>query len=524
MRPTGEAGLAESAKRTWGKVAAIPAALALLLLFLAAFAGTFGYFLSQGVSQTERSVEQRSAAAAQIVATNAYWIAQVARQALLRVDVALGPDLTGVANLPLALEGLPADAEVYVVDNAGQTIFSTVSGAEVVSVADREYFTALRDGAPYYTSSVLQSRLTGEQIFVFSKRVIRNGAFAGAVMVSFPVGVLESIWRSLEVEEPSTISLVRDDGMLMARLPPTEGPLDLSELPLFTEYLPASPTGTYVSEASPVDGVPRVVSYWRVGGTDIVALASVGAAQAWSDFNGAVIAVMLIVAPIILALVVGSIWIILLLMRDARRGRELETALEANTLLFREIHHRVKNNLQSVQALVRMQNMPDAAKRDLQSRLAAMAAMHQHIYQHDNYSSIDAHDFVPAVADEVVRAYGAPVELGYEVAHLTVDRDHATPLALLISELLTNALKYAFPTGEGHIDISLLPAEGPGRARLIVRDNGKGIGDASTNASMGMRLIKGVVAQMAGTYTFRTEAGTIFEAELALEVSGHPGG
>ncbi len=524
MPQTGEAGLADGARLSWRKVPAVPAALTLLLLFLAAFAGIFGYFLVQGVAQTERNIEQRSSAAAQIVGTNAYWIAQVAQQTLLRVDVAVGPDLADIDTLPVVLEGLPDQTEVYVVDAEGNTIYATVPGADTVSIADREYFMVVRDGEPFYTSSVIESRLTGEQIFVFSKRVVRNGAFAGAVMVSFPVSVLESIWRSLEVEEPSTISLIRDDGMLMGRLPATDGPVDLSNLPLFTEYLEQSPVGTYHSAASPVDGVARVVSYWRVEGTNIIALASVGSAQAWSDFNGAVVAVMVIVSPVVLGLVIGSLWIILLLMRDARRGRELEAALEANTLLFREIHHRVKNNLQSVQALVRMQNMPDLAKRDLQSRLAAMAAMHQHIYQHDHYSTIDAHDFVPAVAGEVIRAYGAPVELTYDVAHLTVDRDHATPLALLLSELLTNALKYAFPDGEGKILISLLPSGGPGRASLIVRDNGKGIDDPLPNTSMGMRLIKGVVAQMAGTYSFRREAGTVFEAELALEVSGHPSG
>ena len=493
-------------------------------MFLAAFAGIFGYFLIQGVAQTERSIEQRSSAAAQIVGTNAYWIAQVAQQTLLRVDVAVGPDLADIDNLPVALEGLPDRTEVYVVNAEGNTIYATVPGADTVSIADRQYFQAVRDGEPFYTSSVIESRLTGEQIFVFSKRLVRHGAFAGAVMVSFPVSVLESIWHSLEVEEPSTISLIRDDGMLMARLPATEGPVDLGDLPLFTDYLDQSPVGTYHSAASPVDGVARVVSYRRVEGTNIIAVASVGSAQAWSDFNGAVVAVMVIVSPIILGLVIGSLWIILLLMRDARRGRELEAAVEANTLLFREIHHRVKNNLQSVQALVRMQNMPDPAKRDLQSRLAAMAAMHQHIYQHDNYSTIDAHDFVPAVAGEVVRAYGSPVELTYDVAHLTVDRDHATPLALLLSELLTNALKYAFPDGEGKIVVSLLPTGATGRANLVVRDNGKGIGDPLPTTSMGMRLIKGVVAQMAGTHSFRTDAGTVFEAELALEVSGHPSG
>src|SRR5690606_32522809 len=174
--------------------------------------------------------------------------------------------------------------------------------------------------------------------------------------------------------------------------------------------------------------------------------------------------VFLIVSPIILGLIVGSVWIIRLLFRDAARGRELEEAVEANILLFREIHHRVKNNLQSVQSLVRMQDMPASAKLDLQSRLAAMAAMHEHIYQFDRYVDIDAEDFVPVIVDEVIAAYGSSVTATYELDHVMVDRDHATPLALLLSELITNALKYAFPDGqEGEIRIKL-KAAGKGRA------------------------------------------------------------
>ena len=508
----------------WGKVPAIPAALTLLLLFLAAFAGIFGYFLAQGANQTSRNIEQRSEAAAQVVATNAYWIAQVARQTLLRVDVALGPDIADVADIPVAVEALPEQAQVYLADAQGNVIFTTIPSAGGVSVADREYFVALRDGEPFVTSPLLTSRVSGEPVFVFGKRVVREGAFAGAIIVSFPVSVLEEIWRSMDIEGPSTISLVRDDGMLMARLPPTNQAVDLSGVPLFTKYLAAAPAGTYHSESSPIDGVARVVSYRQVPGTEIIALASVASGEAWASFRGAVVAVFVIASPIILGLLIGSVWIIRLLYRDDRRKRELEEALEANTLLFREIHHRVKNNLQSVQALVRMQDMPDHAKRDLQSRLAAMAAMHQHIYQHDNYVRIDAHDYVPAIAEEVARAYGVPVEIEYEVAHLHVDRDHATPLALLLSELITNALKYAYSADrKGLLRIRMEPA-GTGRAHLTVRDNGVGIGDAyAGSTSMGMRLIKGVVAQMAGTYAFRTENGTVFEAELAVEVSGHPG-
>ncbi len=434
------------------------------------------------------------------------------------MDAALGPNLSGNSpDLSAVLQGLPNLTEVYIIDADAHTIYATVPGAASVNVSDRDYFIAVKDGASFFTSPLIFSRLTGDRIFVFSKRMERNGVFAGAIMVSFPETLLGDLWRTLDLEDASTVSLIRNDGQLIARYPPSDGPMDLSQLPLFTEYLPEADTGTYTSESSPIDGVARVVSYRRVPGTDIVALASLSSGQTWANFNGAITAVFIIVSPIVLGLILGCAWIVRLLYRDERQKRALEDSVEANTMLFREIHHRVKNNLQSVQSLVRMQDIPQQAKLDLQSRFAAMAAMHEHIYQHDRYQDIDAHDFIPAVAEQVIAAYGCDAQIEYAVAHIPVDRDHATPLALLLSELVTNACKYAFnPDGKGRILVSLDHGT-DGRAILTVRDNGAGIdSQASGGSSMGMRLIRGVVAQMDGTYTFRNDGGTVFEADIAL--------
>lgn len=499
-----------------------------MLLFLALFVGIFAYFFVGGTRTVQQGFEEKSAAAAQVVASNAYWIAQVANQTLRRVDAALGADLTGNAGqLRPALEGLPGVTEVYIVDADAKTIYSTVPGAQDVSVADRDYFTALKAGAPFYTSSLIVSRLTSDRIFVFSKSILRDGQFAGAIMVSLPESLMADIFATLDLDEGSTVSLVRDDGQLIARYPSApEGGIDLSDLPLFTEYLPASPVGSYYSASSPVDGIPRVVSYRRVPDTDIVALASVASEAGWANFNTALLTVVLIASPIILGLCLASWWIIRLHQRDAHQAEvlqaqagELNKLVELNTLLFREIHHRVKNNLQSVQALVRMQELPDAVKRDLQSRLAAMAAMHEHIYQHDRYVDIDAHAFVPAVVDEVKIAYGSPIDIQYEVDHVTVSRDHASPLALLLSELVTNTFKYAFPTSEFGTVLIRLEGRQEGRAYLTVRDNGVGMPEgAGDRRSMGMRLVQGIVAQMEGTYSFRNDGGTVFEADIVLSI------
>jgi two-component sensor histidine kinase len=520
----GEARLAEGTEVRSREVRAASVAIAFVTLCIAVFAGIFAYFVFQAIGQTRMRLEERSQAAAQVVATNAGWVAQVANQTLRRIDAVLGPSLTSDRSiLQAAVEGLPDDIDVYIIDAEARTLFATVPGAEAVSVADREYYIALREGAAFYTSGLLVSRLTGENIFVFSKRITRNGEFAGAIMVSFGDALMQSFWSYLDLDAGSAVSLVRRDGMLMARYPSVSEALDLSDHPLITQHLVQAEAGTYFSEASPVDGISRVVSYRTVPGTEILALASIATNQTWDSLRTAIITVMIIAAPILLGLIGGGIWINRLMRRDARRRAELEAANETNVMLFREIHHRVKNNLQSVQSLVRMQDMPASAKIDLQSRLSAMAAMHEHIYRHDRYEDIDAHDLVQVVVDEVAHAYGTDVTISYDLDHVPVDRDHATPLSLLLSELVTNALKYAFADGRaGTISVTLRD-RGGGRCQLVVADNGVGMGPVpDVPTSMGLRLVRGVVAQMGGDYAFTTDNGTKFEADLALAVSGHP--
>ena len=187
--PTGDVPVAGSLEGL-GEVSAKQVVIGLAVSFLLLFVGIFGYFISIGVKQTQQRLEERSAAAAQVVATNAFWISEVANQTLRRVDAALGPEMFATAeDFALVLGGLPSITEIYVIDADAQTIYSTVPGAKDVSVADREYFTALRAGAAFYTSPMIVSRLTADRIFVFSKRVERKGTFAGAIMVSFS-GVL----------------------------------------------------------------------------------------------------------------------------------------------------------------------------------------------------------------------------------------------------------------------------------------------------------------------------------------------
>ena len=106
--------------------------------------------------------------------------------------------------------------------------------------------------------------------------------------------------------------------------------------------------------------------------------------------------------------------------------------------------------------LVRMQNIPAEVKSDLQGRIAAMTAVHEHMYRLDQYADIDASELIPSIIAPLQRTYGADHKFITDIEPVVVDRDFATPLALLVNEVVTNALKYAFPgRKEGTIRVGL---------------------------------------------------------------------
>ena len=217
---------------------------------------------------------------------------------------------------------MPGSVKVYVVDANGVTQLTTDPQFKPIDVRDREYFQAVAKGEAWHVTPLLVSRLNGEQIFVISRRIERNGTFAGAAIVSLNSDFMKEIWRTLNFDAKSTVSLIRDDGQLVSRYPLPEGPLDLSKYILFTDYLPKAPSGTYEAN-SPADGESRVVAYRRVPDTNLVALASVSEAPVLAAvWNNAAWALALGI-PAILALFALAYWTFSLLRKDARE-REVE--------------------------------------------------------------------------------------------------------------------------------------------------------------------------------------------------------
>lgn len=485
-----------------------------------------GLWLFESWSSAQQRTKDQAVAASKIVATNAKWIDALAWQALQRIDESLGPDVvvadkSKVRDINEAVENLPGQVEAYVVDRDGSTLLSTDPSVKPVSITDRPYFAELKKGARRYVSSLLVSRQNGEQIFVFSRRIERNGAFAGAAMVSFEVDIFADILESADLGPDSTVGIIRRDGQLVARFPLASGPLDMSRYVLFTDYLPKSPTGTYFA-VSPADGVARTVGYRSVEGTDFIAVSSAGYQAGmrpfWTDLMIAV-AVLCLAA---IGLIAAAGWIRHLLARDIARSTVLSVALEENQLLLREIHHRVKNNLQSVQSLIRMQHLPPEAQKSLFDRIAAMISVHEQIYSRDQYAKVSAKHLLTAVVDMLVKSYGSSVEVEYAIEDIDVSADTATPLALLANEVVTNSLKYAFQNAQGGKIAVTLTALSNRRACLVISDDGVGFDQENMHSGMGSRLIKGVVSQLQGEFIYQRNGGTTFTAEMDIIETADP--
>lgn len=507
---------ANDSTRSVSRIAAIAAAAALFALL-----AILGTWATQSYLTTINRAEERAIASAKIVASHVSWIHQMGTQTVRRIDDALRlTDLRfdgNIRDMDVATQGLPSGVQAYVVDAEGRTLFSTDPEIKPVDITDRDYFVAVKDGSTEYVSSLLISRLNREQIFVFSRRIARQGNFAGAIMVSVPAAVMRPIWDTVDLGGDYAVSFIRDDGMLVARYPFPESSLDMSDYVLFTKYLKEAPSGTYLADASPMDGVKRLVAYRQVDGTPFVAVAATDYGVLIRPFWTTLRMLAVVAFVVICGTIAAAWWILHLLRAQEQQSAQLAKALETNEMLLREIHHRVKNNLQSVMSLIRLQMRGSEGFEALNSRIKSMIAVHEQIYKHDAYAEIDAAELLRAVVCSAVAAHDAKLRVEFDLQSQPVLADKATALALLVNEVVTNAIKYAYPVGgEGSLSVALAAPNDVGKSLLRISDEGIGFDASAVRSGTGTRLIEGSVRQLDGTYEFQSQAGTRFCATVKL--------
>ena len=218
----------------------------------------------------------------------------------------------------------------------------------------------------------------------------------------------------------------------------------------------------------------------------------------------------------------------------AKKSEEaLQTSLREKEILLKEIHHRVKNNLQIISSLLYLQSKNIENEETLalftesQGRVKSMALIHEKLYQDSDLANIDFVDYVKNLTSYLIRTYrveGQGINVHYKVDDISLDLDTAVPCGLIINELITNSLKYAFPEKgrsvketkaewNPEISISFVKDNDPGYC-LTIADNGCGIPeeiDFEKTKSLGLKLVSSLVNQLKGTVEMERKEGAVFK-------------
>lgn len=207
---------------------------------------------------------------------------------------------------------------------------------------------------------------------------------------------------------------------------------------------------------------------------------------------------------------------------------ELRESLRHKEILLRELHHRVKNSLQVVASLLRIQSTEvedenvRAALRDSRERILTIARVHQCLHGSDDPSEVRFGRYLRGLARDLAAGGREDVAVRVEVEPISLDLDTAVPCGLIVNELVSNGLRHAYPDGNGG-DVTVRMTAGPsGALRLEVSDDGVGLPeglDPADAASVGMSLIRQLARQVGGRVEFdRTGPGT--DVRLTVPADG----
>ncbi|HEV3256913.1 MAG TPA: histidine kinase dimerization/phosphoacceptor domain -containing protein [Gemmataceae bacterium] len=236
----------------------------------------------------------------------------------------------------------------------------------------------------------------------------------------------------------------------------------------------------------------------------------------------------------------GSVLEIHAVSRDITERKQAEERIRASLrekeLLLKEIHHRVKNNLQVISSLLSLQSgfVTDAKAlevlKESQNRVKSMALVHERLYQSKDLSNINFAEYVHSLVSGLFHSYAVNfrrISLKVTGDDVVLGIDTAIPCGLLIHELVSNALKHAFPAGRGGEIAIDLRCDQSEQLALVVRDNGIGFPkdiDVHTADSLGLQLVNTLTAQLDGTLELCGGAGTAFTItfkQLKYKDRGH---
>lgn len=220
-----------------------------------------------------------------------------------------------------------------------------------------------------------------------------------------------------------------------------------------------------------------------------------------------------------------------LTLSHTREQTQMLASLREKETLLKEIHHRVKNNLQVVSSLLSLQRNHTSDERAVeplrqsQHRVLAMAALHEFLYQSQDLSRVDTRAYLTHLVSALAEAYqaGEKVELKLLLEDVPLDVDRAIPCGLITNELVSNAFKYAFST-KLHGELAVKLHQSDGQVLLEVHDDGPGLAPSlleEVPATLGLQLVQLLTEQLGGTLTLIRTGGAHFRVCFPLERRRH---
>ena len=209
-------------------------------------------------------------------------------------------------------------------------------------------------------------------------------------------------------------------------------------------------------------------------------------------------------------------------------NKVLRAKFEENKLLMKEIHHRVKNNLQIILSLLSAQansvNSDDKLKmalRESQNKIKSMAIIHQNLYKSNTFAKVKVNQYFEELVGQIKESFavtGSTIQFETQVEDKEINISLAVPIGLIINELITNSYKYAFKNNVGNkVVIQFETTEKQGIYKLKINDNGIGLPDdfdINKLTSFGMQMVKGLVEQLNGTIVISNDEGTSYEISV----------
>ncbi len=212
---------------------------------------------------------------------------------------------------------------------------------------------------------------------------------------------------------------------------------------------------------------------------------------------------------------------------------QIESSLKEKEVLLREIHHRVKNNLQIISSMLNLQTnyITDAKSlaifEESRNRVRSMALIHEKLYQNESLSTLNIRDYIIELVNYLMRSYRSDyaIKLEINISDIFMNTDTAIPLGLILNELVSNSLKYAFPDGKsGKITVSLNPFTSE-KYQMIISDDGVGLPtnfNIKETNTLGLQLVSSLVTQLDGDILLTNNGGTRFEINFkGLNLKGN---